>query len=79
MSLKRNSLDEEKFDQPAPHVLERGGVLQGFTEGYNVPYQIGSDSDDRYNFSAADTELVARKLKQRHIQMCVFVSLRRDR
>ncbi|KAI0035884.1 general amino acid permease 1 [Vararia minispora EC-137] len=69
MSEKRSCTPDDKFDGSKPSVIERGGTLQGFVEGYNVPYIIGSETDDRYNFGAADTELVQRKLKQRHIQM----------
>ncbi|KAI0034483.1 general amino acid permease 1 [Vararia minispora EC-137] len=59
-------MSSEKFSdaehQPPPYE-------KGIAPGYVVPMTVGSENDDRYNFSAVDTESVQRRLKQRHVQM----------
>lgn len=59
---------EEKYYEGSKdnsHSLEKGIV-----PGYVVP--IHDTDDERYNFSAVDTDLVQRSLKQRHVQMYVL-------
>jgi hypothetical protein len=66
--------DERHYEQEkgSPATVERGFVNEkGVAPGYVVPMTVGDDGDDRYHFSSADTDLVQRRLKQRHIQMYV--------
>ena len=56
--------DEKYHEGSKDHSLEKG-----LEPGYAVP--VGDDDDDRYHFSSVDTDLVQRRLKQRHVQMYV--------
>jgi hypothetical protein len=60
------TMSSEKFNESQP-------TEKYIAPGYVVPIHANNDDDDRYNFSALDTETVQRRLKQRHVQMCVSV------
>ncbi|VDB94649.1 unnamed protein product [Peniophora sp. CBMAI 1063] len=62
-----SNLQEKKFEEEGIHYNNSGSLEKGIEPGYAVP--VGDDDDDRYHFSSVDTDLVQRKLKQRHVQM----------
>ncbi|KZV64670.1 general amino acid permease 1 [Peniophora sp. CONT] len=55
------------LDEKYPDGSKEHSLTKDIEPGYAVP--VGDDDDERYHFSAVDTDLVQRRLKQRHVQM----------
>jgi len=60
--------DSHEKGSPPLGYKDSGAYGKTIAPGYVVSTVLG-EGDDRYNFSATETELLQRKLKQRHVQM----------
>jgi amino acid transporter len=50
----------------------RSGFDNEFLEKGTFPTRYVASADDRYCFEQSDLDRVQRRLKQRHVQMCVI-------